>query len=484
MDSSQTNSSQTNSSQTNSSQSNSTPFYKKWWFWLLFILFVVVVVLIILGVGGHLTPGSSQSSSQSDKQAPGVPKTNEAPASVKTNDAPASVKTNDAPASVKATEAPVVPNATQAPTTTREPNTTVGVGNPTPAPTTTAINSPPTLPPTTLPPTTTPAPAPYVTNGLIAYFNPNLTSSYPGSGSKLTSLIGNVQADIKGSFSFSNGTIRLNNTNNDINANSACVQIPTLSNIRTVSMWIYIHNGRSNLWRYLMDSRTGAGNGWVANLEVGSDWNGGLLLYNTGSQNLSVTTMTIQPILANSGRWMNLTLSSNAAFTDDLTLFGRYSYTEGLDCSFGPVLIYNRVLTPSEQLANFNAQAHAYIRSQISSNQLEFVKTISGCEGTDAAVLQSPSGQVITAARLKYGRWNNAICPHSTVSTGTATGGAFGISAGVALGTPSASKEYNLNSAIGKSTYTIDAGQFNTNSDVNDDPYSGVYKHWEITYTW
>jgi hypothetical protein len=45
------------------------------------------------------------------------------------------------------------------------------------------------------------------------------------------------------------------------------------------------------------------------------------------------------------------------------------------------------------------------------------------------------------------------------------------------------SREYNLNSAINKSSHTINAGQFNTNSDVNDDPYSGVYKHWQVTYT-
>jgi hypothetical protein len=140
-------------------------------------------------------------------------------------------------------------------------------------------------------------------------------------------------------------------------------------------MWIKITDGRTNLWRYLMDSRNGAGNGWIANNETGSDWIGGSILYNTGTRTLPISFINIQTIMANSGQWMNLTLSSKVAFTDDLTLFGRYTNIEGLDCSFGPILIYNRVLTPSEQLTNFNAQAHAYIRSQISSDQLEILKT-------------------------------------------------------------------------------------------------------------
>jgi hypothetical protein len=123
------------------------------------IAFLYIIIYIIVSASKpSTTSGSAASGSQPVKtnEAPASVKTNEAPASVKTNEAPASVKTNEAPASVKATEAPVVPNATQAPTTTRQPNTTVGVGNPTPTPTATVINSPPTLPPTTLPPTTLP----------------------------------------------------------------------------------------------------------------------------------------------------------------------------------------------------------------------------------------------------------------------------------------------------------------------------------------
>jgi hypothetical protein len=121
------------SPQTNSSQPNSTPLYKKWWFWLLIVLLFVGVIFTLVVL---FAPGSSQSSSQSSNQSDKPDKPDK--------------PDKQAPVSVKATEAPVVP------TTTRKPNTTVGVGNPTPAPTTTAVNRPPTLPPTTLPPTTLP----------------------------------------------------------------------------------------------------------------------------------------------------------------------------------------------------------------------------------------------------------------------------------------------------------------------------------------
>jgi hypothetical protein len=89
---------------------------------------------------------------------------------------------------------------------------------------------------------------------------------------------------------------------------------------------------------------------------------------------------------------------------------------------------------------------------------------ISGCEA-DNANLTCSNGQVIQNAKIKYGRWNNTICPHSTVTSST----------------PARSKEYNLDSANGKTTYSLI--EKHNNPDINDDPYFGVYKHWEITYS-
>jgi hypothetical protein len=66
---------------------------------------------------------------------------------------------------------------------------------------------------------------------------------------------------------------------------------------------------------------------------------------------------------------------------------------------------------------------------------------------------------------MRFGRWNNNICAHSTVNANTAP----------------VSKTYTISDALGKKDYTIDNKL--THPNIKEDPYPGVYKHWKVDYT-
>lgn len=91
-------------------------------------------------------------------------------------------------------------------------------------------------------------------------------------------------------------------------------------------------------------------------------------------------------------------------------------------------------------------------------------KQISGCEA-DEAKLVCDNNQTIKSASIIYGRWNNLICPHSTINANV----------------PEKKKTYTLKTAINKPTFSI--GAKNTHPDINEDIYPNIYKHWTIDYT-
>ena len=54
------------------------------------------------------------------------------------------------------------------------------------------------------------------------------------------------------------------------------------------------------------------------------------------------------------GVWQNITLVANNPGTDSMTIFARYSNNEGLNVTFGPIMIYNREITEQENRDNYN----------------------------------------------------------------------------------------------------------------------------------
>jgi hypothetical protein len=88
-------------------------------------------------------------------------------------------------------------------------------------------------------------------------------------------------------------------------------------------------------------------------------------------------------------------------------------------------------------------------------------RQLTGCE-SDSASLKCDSG-MIKGGSIRYGRWNNSICPHPTV---------------------------NASTSPREKTYQMTPGCLNTpsctlgnyNSTLQEDIYPNVYKHWEINY--
>jgi hypothetical protein len=187
-----------------------------------------------------------------------------------------------------------------------------------------------------------------VQTNLVAYFDPTHQACYPGVGNTLTSLVGSVTGTLNGTYGVDAGGIRLYNSNSDWNSNASTLQLSSISNITTVSLWYYQASNTANI-RMLLDARTGIGLSEVYNSTINPLWT---TLYKNGGSALAMTWENIETV----GVWQNITLITSTPGTDDLTLFGHYLATKGgLDAIFGPILVYNRAITQAENLQNFNA---------------------------------------------------------------------------------------------------------------------------------
>ena len=196
-----------------------------------------------------------------------------------------------------------------------------------------------------------------VTDGLTVLLDPNNTNSYSG-GSTIKNLIDGTNMSLNGTYSSSttngNTTIRLTNDTNSQAGNNSHIQLTNISNITTVSLWYYEHGTYAP--RYLLDMRTGGSGGWIYTGGPGSNWNSGTL-YQNGGSGLSVTWGNVTVL----GEWRNTTVIANTPASDDMNLFSRYSDNEGMDVTFGYALIYNRVLSESENRQNYNALKTRFI---------------------------------------------------------------------------------------------------------------------------
>jgi hypothetical protein len=192
-----------------------------------------------------------------------------------------------------------------------------------------------------------------VTDGLVLCLDAANSKSYPGSGSNIFNLIDNTSHSINGNFTYENGAIRLLNNTGVASTNTSRINLNQLTNITTVSLWFF--NVSSGSAPYLLDMRTGGGGGWIYAASSGSNWSSGSLYKNGGgAQSISWAQ------ISTTGAWQNITVIANTPATDDMTLFSRFSNNEGMDVNFSVALVYNRVLTETENNQNFNALRGRY----------------------------------------------------------------------------------------------------------------------------
>jgi hypothetical protein len=190
-----------------------------------------------------------------------------------------------------------------------------------------------------------------VRDSLILCVDPDNIRSYPGTGSSILNLVDGTSQTLNGTFSKPSLGIRLtNNTGNNF-TNVSRLNINSYSSIRTISLWVNIIDNA--VTRYVLDARNGLTNGWVYNASVGAAWP----TMSINGQNKIAANVTDS---LSAGAWKFLTYEASGNFTDDVNMFSRFSNNEGLDCTFGQILFYNRVLSNLEISKNFNATKGRY----------------------------------------------------------------------------------------------------------------------------
>jgi len=214
------------------------------------------------------------------------------------------------------------------------------------------VSAPPAL--TSLPMPVIAAATP-VSSGLTWFLDPSVSTCYSGSGSSMTNLAATGgSATLGGTYSYVSpfGAVYIQDTGSSDQTNLSYLQFPTVTNIATVSMWYYLNYPATVSGFYLIDSRTGSSGGylglWSGNIQNGGDWqtsgyvNGGALQTFTYNALMSV------------GQWIHVTFLAQNINSDDLTLFSRYNQIAGANVTFGPIMIYNRIITQAENTANYN----------------------------------------------------------------------------------------------------------------------------------
>lgn len=90
--------------------------------------------------------------------------------------------------------------------------------------------------------------------------------------------------------------------------------------------------------------------------------------------------------------------------------------------------------------------------------------TSTGCENEALLDMACPTNLKVDSASLTYGRWDNKVCPHKSVTRNT----------------KSKSKTYNISNTY-KGKTTIDVQGKKAGHIAKENPYKGVFKQWFIT---
>jgi hypothetical protein len=121
--------------------------------------------------------------------------------------------------------------------------------------------------------------------------------------------------------------------------------------------------------KYIFDARAGstsfAVNYDTGLMAVGSNLQGNPAYFSDSSGNLASYSLAVtenQYKFVNlPDQWLFVSVTTNANFVDDITFFNRYvALNEGAAVIFGPIKIYNTILTSNEVTADFNQFAARY----------------------------------------------------------------------------------------------------------------------------
>ena len=238
-------------------------------------------------------------------------------------------------------------------------------------------------------PTATPTPTSTIsTTGLVLYFDPSNSSSYPGSGTIITDLSGNGRNGLLSNITYTSPYFSYNGTNSQITVLDNQLLEPG-SGDWTMEVWVnqavsgndvvlgkfdpgglsadvsYSIRTTNTSFYAQIGSGSGSGGGPTGTLYVNSTNHGGLI--NNWQQLVYVfkngATKTLETFVnGTSFGSVQHNLSSILNTTSNLYI-GSYNngeYAQWFDGKIGIVRLYNTALTSSDVLQNFNADKSKY----------------------------------------------------------------------------------------------------------------------------
>lgn len=191
---------------------------------------------------------------------------------------------------------------------------------------------------------------------LICYIDPMNPQSYPGTGTTITPLV-NPQSV---SVSVSGGTYNTSELSIQVAEENGYVLIGELTGIRTISVWY--KSLTSTTPNYFIDLRTDGVDtlsGWIqseAPNQIGDVFNT-VWGFNGISQESAIDQATI---IDASDNWKHVVLTTTSSITRNIRLFGSVGGGDGMNAHFGPIKVFDRVLTSDEMEDLYNEFADRY----------------------------------------------------------------------------------------------------------------------------
>ncbi|MCW1949439.1 MAG: DUF2341 domain-containing protein [Candidatus Shapirobacteria bacterium] len=179
----------------------------------------------------------------------------------------------------------------------------------------------------------------FYTNAGAGSFTAGTTAAYDSIGNNNGTLLGTTLPEWQtGNQCISGKCLNFNGSNNYL-------KLPTINNIRSISMWTFIRSGQT-VWNYLFDARTGLGGGYFADGGIGGNWT---KMYING------VGQTVNWANIPKDQWVHLYVESNTLFSDDINLMSRYTNDEYLSGKLDEVKFFNYPLTDSQIQADYQS---------------------------------------------------------------------------------------------------------------------------------
>ena len=182
------------------------------------------------------------------------------------------------------------------------------------------------------------------------------------SPSSIINLVNGTYASLNGYYDNTDNSIILDNFSIYNDANKSFLNVNTKDDIKSVSLWYKILTEPVDNSCFIDTLKN---NGYIYDKNVAKDWNDGVVNTNEGGKmyiNSSNTASIINwsNLIYPLNIWKNITLISNSNLSNEIVFFNNNSRNGGINIEFGPIMVYNRILTSQEHLLNYMAYANLY----------------------------------------------------------------------------------------------------------------------------